>query len=132
MCKCEFCGKPFNSIGSKLCVDCMKLVDETYVKVRKYIYQNPGRADFASIVEDTEVPENALNYLIDQGRLMINNGRGGGVKCRACGAETEEGILCERCRNKLISEKLISGISQPKQQDHAAAGARIKPMNTQK
>lgn len=117
LCKCEFCGRPFSGAGTKLCGECARQMDEAYVKVRKYIYQNPGRADFASIMEHTEVSEEALSYLIDKGRLTVDGPATRGSRCKACGVRIQNGMLCEQCRKKLISENLISSISQ-KMEEH--------------
>ncbi len=105
---CEFCGKPFNNAGVTLCRECSKEIEDTYIKARRYIYKNPKTSDFISIVNDTEVSEKALSYLINKGRIILANQAGSGQKCRACGKETESGTLCESCRAKLLKEKLTA------------------------
>jgi predicted amidophosphoribosyltransferase len=105
---CELCGKPFNSISSKLCSECSRIIDETYIKVRKYIYQNPKNCEFIDIIEATEVSEKELNYLIKKGRIEVVNKIGGGPHCRACGKKTTGSALCEQCMAKIVSEKLTS------------------------
>ncbi len=104
--RCEYCGNAFNSFGSKICRNCTKELDEAYLKVRKFIYQNPDKANFALIVENTEVSEKQLTYLIKQGKINIDNKMGIGNRCRACGAETSAGPLCEQCRMKVLAESL--------------------------
>ena len=61
---CEICGKPYNDALGKICAVCSKNVDETYTTVRRYMYKNPENCDFIRIIEDTEVSEKELNYLI--------------------------------------------------------------------
>ncbi len=116
--KCELCGRAFSSAGAKLCASCAEEIDDSYIKVRKYIYQNPEKRSFAAIVEATEVSEKALSYLIDHGRVVVvDAGSGRGMKCKVCGAVTGEGALCEKCRTRLITEKLLTiqyGISKKK------------------
>ena len=104
--KCNYCGKPFNSVGAELCAACTAKVDDAYIKARKYIYQNPG-AKFASIVEDAEISEKALRYLVDTGRLEVKK-PGSGRGCKICGAETPYGTLCESCRLKMLSAQMQS------------------------
>lgn len=103
---CEYCGKPFNGFSVKLCPACTKLIDETYLKARRFIYQNTKTADFTTIVEGTEIEEKALSYLINKGRIEIANKNGGGLRCRACGKETGGGNLCDQCKMKIGLEKL--------------------------
>jgi NMD protein affecting ribosome stability and mRNA decay len=102
---CEYCGKPFNTFGASLCPDCSKLIEESYVKARKYIYQNSQASDFTSIVSATEIPEKALSYLINKGRIIVANR--GGARCRACGKETKGGALCDSCSAKIMAENLL-------------------------
>lgn len=128
LCTCEFCGRPFNSIGTKLCAECVQQVDAAYVTVRKYIYQNPGKADFSAIIEHTELSEKMLSFLINQGRIVIGNGGGRSTRCKACGAETEGTVFCERCRNKLISAKLLTASANEKT-DQRAEGCKTRPLH---
>lgn len=111
---CEYCGKPFNNPCVKLCSECSKIIDESYVKARRFIYQNPKASDFIMIVQETGVPEKALSYLINKGRIEISNKPGSGLKCRACGKEIKGGGLCEQCLNKLLSEKKLSSEKEAK------------------
>ncbi len=77
--KCRYCGKPFDSNGSEICTVCAGVINDAYIKVRRYIYQNPDQADFAATVKNTQVPEKLLSYLIDSGRLGLNSdGNGNG------------------------------------------------------
>jgi hypothetical protein len=129
--KCELCEKPFNSFGGKkLCGPCTDEVDKAYVIVRKYIYQNPGKSDFMTIVEATGVPEKVLNCLIDQGRIVTAD-RGGGKapRCKACGVPIQEGVLCPRCKSKLISQKLMSSAPDGNSQQNFT-GKRTQPLGT--
>jgi methionyl-tRNA synthetase len=83
-------------------------VDETYAKVRKYMYQNPKNCDFINIVEDTGVSDKELNYLIKKGRIEVADRSSGTGKCRACGKETSSGSICEQCMAKIVAEKLAA------------------------
>lgn len=115
ICVCDYCGKAFNNAaGSKLCSGCSKIIEDSYIKARKYIYQNPKESDFASIVAGTEVPEKALSYLINKGRIMVANREGGGAHCRACGKETSSGALCDSCMAKIMAEKLTQKSDEQK------------------
>jgi predicted amidophosphoribosyltransferase len=129
LCKCEFCEKPFNSFGTNLCADCSHEADDAYKKVRKYIYQNPNKVNFATIIKNTGVTEKMLSYLIDQGRIIIDGGNVGGARCKACGAKTDGDVICEKCRKKLISENLLNGTSQTENKYCNSAGCRTLPLH---
>lgn len=105
--RCDYCGNAFNRFGSNVCADCTKELDQIYVKVRKFIYKNPEKANFTMIVENTETSEKALSYLIKQGKINIEAPASGTeTRCRSCGAATTSGTLCERCKLKVLSESL--------------------------
>jgi predicted amidophosphoribosyltransferase len=127
ICVCEYCGKPFNNVGVKLCPACSKLIDEAYVKVRRYIWQNPKTSDFGSIVEATDVPEKALNYLINKGRIEIASKSGVGHRCRACGKETSGGALCDQCAAKILAENLTAKAEEAKRKLAEDAKKKILP-----
>lgn len=132
ICVCEFCGKPFNNIAVKLCAPCSKIIEETYTKTRRFMYQNPTKCNFINIIEEIEVPEKALSYLINKGRIEIANRAGSGAKCRACGKEMNSGSICESCMSKLISEKLRSSeakTNDAKKANEVSDKKRIVPIS---
>ena len=105
---CDFCGKVFNSVGSKVCSECIQQLDAAYIQVRRFIYQHPEKAKFSSIVEETEVSEELLSYLIGQGRIVLNENNGASaIRCRACGRITGGGQFCDACRKKLVKENML-------------------------
>lgn len=107
--KCNYCGKPFNSTGTDLCLECTGVIDDAYAKVRKYIYRSQEKANFSSILENADISAKALNYLIDSGRLEVEKSRSGtkeSLSCRICGAEISAGSMCESCMRKMLSKQL--------------------------
>jgi hypothetical protein len=125
---CEYCGKPFNTFGAPLCADCSKLIEESYIKSRKYIYQN-SKSDFGAIVEATGVTEKALSYLINKGRILVANRQGSGVRCRACGKETSSGQLCDACAARILSEKLSQRSEEEKKAQADPGKKSIVPIS---
>lgn len=106
--KCELCGRLFNSYSLKVCRDCTDEVEGSYIKVRNFIYKNPDKKRFSVIVEETETSEKMLNYLIDSGRIVVEDKKMGGTRCKACGTITAGTAFCDKCKAKLVSQKLIS------------------------
>jgi predicted amidophosphoribosyltransferase len=125
--KCDICGKLFNSYGTKVCRSCSEAVEAGYVKVRNFMYQNPDKKRFSIIVEETGVTEKLLNNLIDSGRIVIEDRKKGGIRCMACGAITSGGQLCDKCKAKLISEKLITKSYVPEDETNTF---RVKPLSS--
>ncbi|NCB50707.1 MAG: hypothetical protein EOM54_02320 [Clostridia bacterium] len=104
-------------------------MDEAYTKAKKYIYQNPQRASFADIIKNTEISEKALSRLMSQGKINLGGKKGSGMKCRVCGKEAEDGVLCNRCREKLRSEKFFSQSSGTARETNKKEGSGILPLN---
>lgn len=132
---CEYCEKPFQSLGAKICPECTKELDAAYIKTRKYIYQNAGpeKTSFYEIIEHTDVSEKALNYLIGEGRIVLSGKSGkGGTRCRACGTETRGDALCPSCRQKLISAKLLTVGTEAAPEPGRPAGPRVQPLSHEK
>lgn len=101
--KCKYCGNIYSaSTNSSVCPNCIDMVDDAYTKVRSYLYSDPEKKDFESIIENTGVTEKALNYLIDEGWVVIDDSKSdSGKKCATCGAAISEGMLCKKCMSKL-------------------------------
>jgi hypothetical protein len=112
---CEFCNKAFNSYGSKICSDCGKDIDDAYNKVRRYLYQQPEKADFLSIVEGTGISEKELSYLMKKGRVEIVDRSPKSVRCRLCGGETKYGTLCDTCAARMLKEQLTKSEERRKE-----------------
>lgn len=109
----------------------MLQLDESFIKVRKYIYQSSTKSDFATIVENAEVSEKVLRILISQGRVNIDNKGGRGIKCRVCGTETSSGVLCEQCNQRLMSQEFTSAVRKEKTVEKAARSA-VMPLSSYK
>ena len=99
-CQCEYCNNICNMPGQKLCPQCSKELDTIYKKIRKYMYMTGERVTAARIVEELDVPEKAVDYLIRDNRLVLDRGGKPAGKCRICGAPTDADILCRECRKK--------------------------------
>lgn len=99
-CQCEYCNKICNMQGQKLCPECSKELDAIYKKIRKYMYMTGERVTAAKIVEELNVPEKAVDYLIRDSRLVLDRGAKDIGKCKICGATTDGDILCRECRKK--------------------------------
>jgi predicted amidophosphoribosyltransferase len=95
---CTFCGRLFQSTGPNICPECSVKLDEDFVRVREYLYDNPGHVDVLDIVNNTGVSEKAVLRLIKDGRLSRKGSEGeADLRCAICGAPISSGRLCRRC-----------------------------------
>ena len=131
ICLCEYCQNPFNSVsGQKICPGCSKEIDEVFTRVRKYMYSTKEQVTVAKLVEELEVSEKAVNYLIRQRRLTFGSHQGGNGKCRVCGAATNGYTLCDKCRAS-FSESMKNFASENvsrKQNSPTGNNSKYKPL----
>lgn len=96
--KCSMCGGIYAPCGLPFCQDCMQRIDEGFVKIRDYVYDNPN-AKVAEILEETGVEEKVVSFLIKQGRLKTISVQFSGA-CERCGRPAAE-RFCPECAAKL-------------------------------
>lgn len=96
--QCTYCDEYFNGV-SELCPNCSKSLDEIFAKVKKFIYSSKTEVSIAEITEALDVPEKAVGFLIDKGRLTTEH-IGMDNKCRLCGAPIpSNATYCKDCIN---------------------------------
>lgn len=111
--QCKFCKMPFQSLGGKVCNNCLDQIDLDFTTIRDYTYDNPGTFDIDRICEETGVAKKIVIYLIEEKRLTFSSpGSSGVFSCSICHKSIEQGNMCDDCKNSL-SKTLGSVISTP-------------------
>lgn len=116
--QCQFCKRPFASIGGRICPDCVEQIEKNFFVVRDYIEENKF-AHIDKIAKDTEVPKQHIMHLLKEGRLIIDSpdGTGGGILfCESCKSPIKTGRLCEACTKTLttsIGKKVSEAAPKP-------------------
>jgi ribosomal protein L32 len=105
--QCSHCGRIFQSFGGQLCFDCNDEMEQSFIKVRDYIYINP-EADVASITEDTGVNEKWVLYFLREKRLTLA-AEDEALRCSQCGKPISRGRVCDDCI--LRFEQAVQSIS---------------------
>lgn len=100
---CRNCGKIFQFRGVYTCPECIREIDDLFVKVRDYIYRNP-RANIDSICEDTGANSEMVMDWLREGRLIASEHSTPLLGCTKCGAPIVTGQLCVKCANAFKSE----------------------------
>ena len=102
--QCTFCKKPFQSYGSKICLECTVHMDECMRKIRDYLYEHPNSG--AEVVSyETGVPLKMIMYLLKEGRLLLVDDKFGYsiLTCESCKKPIKSGRLCDECRMSLAN-----------------------------
>ena len=125
--QCQFCKKPFTSLGGRICPACLEKIDQDFITVRDYIYEHK-HSNIDLIAEETEVSKQVILYLLKEGRLIIDSPDGGGggyLFCEVCKKSINTGRLCKDCMGKVAStiDKSVSG---KKPSSSTASGPNLK------
>lgn len=111
---CKGCSKLFHHIsGPVLCPMCKQELEDKFVKVKDYIYQNP-RASVKEVSEETQVTVKQIKQWIREERLILSEPGADGITCEKCGKPIRSGRFCKICKEKM-TDKLNSSISRPKE-----------------
>jgi len=110
---CKECGKLFQYDGiSKLCYQCRKKDDEDFIRVREYVYENPG-ANIMTVADETGVSEDKILRYLREGRLeIVGDNPGLVLDCERCGKAIRTGRYCDECARE-IERGLKSGFERP-------------------
>jgi len=102
--QCTFCKKPFQTLGRKICNECLEQIDKDFIVVRDYIYENK-HSDMDTIAEETGVSKQIILYLLKEGRLILDDDAGGGglLFCEVCRKPISSGRMCKDCKGKVAS-----------------------------
>ena len=101
---CRECGMMFNYTGGlQVCPNCMKKMEEKFIEVKKYIYDNPG-AGIQQVSDEMEVSIKLLKKWIREERLTFSADSGVGIDCERCGKTILSGRFCDECKNKVTHQ----------------------------
>lgn len=99
---CRRCSRIFQYKGSKYCSSCMLELDDIFIKVRDYIYDNPD-ANILTVSQETEVEEGIILEFLREGRLELTS-PSLDFLCERCDTPIVSGRFCNDCIRKLDRE----------------------------
>ena len=100
--QCTFCKKPFQTLGRRICGECLEQIDKDFITVRDYIYENK-HSDMDKVSEETGVSKQIILHLLKEGRLILDDDTGGGgvLFCEVCRKPISSGRMCKDCKGKV-------------------------------
>lgn len=113
---CKICGKLFNWVqGTRMCPACMKLLEEKFTEVKKFVRENPS-SDINTISKEMKVSVRQLNQWVREERLVFSADSPVGIPCEGCGITIKSGKYCDKCKNNLGSQlRDAAGLNKPKE-----------------
>lgn len=100
---CPRCGKIFAKGFRDICPACVKIVEEEYKRCVEYLRENKG-ANIQELSEATDVSIKQITKFIREGRISLQNAPNLMYPCEVCGILIREGVMCDRCRNRLKTD----------------------------
>jgi len=113
--QCQFCKKPFASVGGRICPACNEQIDKDFITVRDYIYEHK-HSNIDRIAKETEVSKPIIMHLLKEGRLIIDSPDGDGLLlCEMCKKPINTGRLCKDCIGKVATsmDKNVTANTKP-------------------
>ena len=104
---CTHCGSLFNSYGTKVCAECADKLDEMFVELREFVYDNPN-VGVKEISKKTGIETKIILEFLRQGRLEINSDEAF-LACEKCGKPINSDRFCIECKEGL--ERAVNSVS---------------------
>ena len=103
---CPSCGTFFNYTGIReVCQKCAQNEEDLYQVVYRFLRKRENRAaTIERIVEATGVDKDLLYKWVRKGRLHRAMFPNLGYPCDNCGHLTNDGKLCDRCKNDIRND----------------------------
>lgn len=121
---CRRCGRIYNYIsGPPICQDCRQADEETFKRIKEYLYKYPG-ATLTQVATDCEVSVEKIKMFLREGRLEITEGSNIILECEKCGKSIRTGRFCQECQNDLSSDISGSMGKSDKHEEHLDAAKR--------
>ncbi|NLV99769.1 MAG: MerR family transcriptional regulator [Clostridiales bacterium] len=92
---CKRCNRLFQYNGIKYCPKCVLELDEMFIKVRDYLYENKN-ANIAEVSEATGVEEKVILEFLRDGRLELRE-PSPDLTCERCDKPITSGRMCKDC-----------------------------------
>lgn len=103
---CPGCGAFFNYTGIRdVCAKCAQGEEDLYQVVYRFLRKRENRAATVERIEEaTGVDKDLLYKWVRKGRLHRAMFPNLGYPCDQCGRLTQEGKLCDNCKNDIKKE----------------------------
>lgn len=122
---CPRCGKLFVRTFQKMCPECVKEIDEEFIRCRDYIRENP-QTRMKELSEATGVKVWQIVQFIIEGRLVLTKDNPNlFYTCERCGKNIQSGRLCKTCAQQFTEEakKIVQKDEKP--ESHVRQSYRI-------
>jgi len=100
---CNKCGRAFAYKGIDICNRCASDDEESFKKVKEYLYDHPG-ATVTEVSEETEVSERQILRYLRESRIEIREESNSFLHCQRCEKSIRSGRFCDECVAEMKKE----------------------------
>jgi len=96
---------PYQSHGQRLCAECTLKLDQDFIEIREYLYDNEG-AGIEEVSEATGVSRKSILFLLKEERLLVGDENGNAnaiLTCEVCKKPIHTGRMCAGCKKEVLS-----------------------------
>ncbi len=122
---CRKCGNLFEFMGNPVCPNCVKQMEEKFLEVRQYIYDNPG-ASMPMVSEETDVPMQQIKKWVREERLSFSKDSNVSIQCEKCGRPILTGRYCPGCKKNMANSLNNLYVTTAPPKDKKSAGAKMR------
>ena len=99
---CKRCGNLYKSYGLELCLKCFEVEGEEIKTIQDVLDKN-RQASLDELVEKTRLGAKRILRYVKEGHVIVEFSQRS-ENCVCCGKKAEQGIYCERCSQRTLSE----------------------------
>ena len=100
---CKNCNKLFNYIGTPICPECTKMMEDKFDDVKQYIYDHP-KCGMQEVAEEMEVSVAQIRKWLKEERLSFSEDSEIALNCEKCGKRILTGRFCKICKEETINQ----------------------------
>lgn len=101
---CRRCNGLFHHIvGPQLCEKCKRKDEEDFIRVKEYLYENPG-ASMNTVCDELDVTVRQIKQYLREGRLTVSADSPIGLECERCDTRILTGRFCDSCRADMSNQ----------------------------
>ncbi len=103
---CVRCHRVFEpAAGEKLCPICHEEDENSYRRIREYLYDHPG-ATAAEVANELDVTMRLIKHYLREGRLEVVGEANAFFTCEKCGVPIKTGHYCDLCEKAIASGRI--------------------------
>ena len=100
---CKNCNKLFNYIGTPICPECTKAMEDKFDDVKQYIYDHP-KCGMQEVSDEMEVSTAQIRKWLKEERLAFSEDSEIALSCEKCNKKIFTVTTCKKCKEEMTNQ----------------------------